>query len=272
MTADIATLPPPEPLHPDIIANLVLAGDLSTMNQGQKVAYYLHRCRELNLDPAEQPFAIVSMKGGKLVLYALKACTDALCRIHKVTRTVISSEVISGLYVVRVRAEVGGRSDEDVGAVAIEGVKGDDLCNAMMKATTKAKRRVVLSLFGIGALDETELETVGEHSTETIEIEAPTTEMEELETEVRRLLADVKILRKEAGMKPVSWKKNLADILGKPWPVHPAQPTVDDYKIVIIGLERQVRELESPEPAPAEVEADEGSDPDGVFEVHGGEG
>ena len=36
----------------------------------------------------------------------------------------------------------------------------DDLANAFMKAETKAKRRVTLSICGLGILDETEIETI----------------------------------------------------------------------------------------------------------------
>ena len=44
--------------------------------------------------------------------------------------------------------------------VPIEGLRGEALSNAMMKATTKAKRRVTLSLCGLGMLDETEVESI----------------------------------------------------------------------------------------------------------------
>lgn len=46
------------------------------------------------------------------------------------------------------------------GAVAIASLKGDGLANALMKAETKAKRRLTLSMCGLGMLDETELETI----------------------------------------------------------------------------------------------------------------
>jgi hypothetical protein len=39
-------------------------------------------------------------------------------------------------------------------------LKGDALANALMKPETKAKRRVTLSIAGLGWLDETELETI----------------------------------------------------------------------------------------------------------------
>ena len=43
-----------------------------------------------------------------------------------------------------------------IGAVSIKGLQGENLANALMKAETKAKRRVTLSLAGLGWLDETE--------------------------------------------------------------------------------------------------------------------
>ena len=42
----------------------------------------------------------------------------------------------------------------------IKGLAGDALVNAKLKAITKAKRRVTLSICGLGFLDETEIETI----------------------------------------------------------------------------------------------------------------
>jgi hypothetical protein len=44
--------------------------------------------------------------------------------------------------------------------VSLANLKGDNLANALMKAETKAKRRVTLSIVWLGWLDETEVETV----------------------------------------------------------------------------------------------------------------
>ena len=66
-----------------------------------------------------------------------------------------------GVFIVTVKARNGkGRTDMAKGAVTITNLKGDALANAMMKAETKAKRRVTLSLCGLGLLDETEIETI----------------------------------------------------------------------------------------------------------------
>ena len=53
-----------------------------------------------------------------------------------------------------------GRTDESTGVVSIGNLKGDFLANACMKAETKAKRRVTLSIVGLGFLDESEAETI----------------------------------------------------------------------------------------------------------------
>jgi len=55
-----------------------------------------------------------------------------------------------------------GRSDESTGAVPIARLQGENLANALMKAETKAKRRVTLSICGLSVLDESELDGVRE--------------------------------------------------------------------------------------------------------------
>jgi hypothetical protein len=53
-----------------------------------------------------------------------------------------------------------GRTDESLGAVSLVGLEGEALANSLMKAETKAKRRVALSICGLGMLDETEVEAI----------------------------------------------------------------------------------------------------------------
>lgn len=61
---------------------------------------------------------------------------------------------------------------------------GEELCNAMMKCVTKAQRRLILSMTGLGMVDESELETmdVEKVSPESSEV-APATEQEDLAAE-----------------------------------------------------------------------------------------
>ena len=124
------------------------------------LAYYRAVCQSLGFDPLSKPFEYLWLNG-KLRLYALRDCADQLRRLHGISITITSRERLGDLYLVTARArDHTGREDESLGAVALGTLKGDALANALMKAETKAKRRVTLSLAGLGWLDETEIVTI----------------------------------------------------------------------------------------------------------------
>lgn len=139
---------------------LVTGGDCSRLTPAQKTAYYVARCEAAGLDPRAQPFAFVRLNG-KEVLYAQKAAADQLAAKHGVRLSILSQATEDGIRIVTVRAEAkDGRVTEEIGALPIKGLTGEALSNALMKTVTKAKRRAVLSLCGLGMLDETEVESI----------------------------------------------------------------------------------------------------------------
>jgi hypothetical protein len=92
---------------------------------------------------------------------SLPTCADQLRRLHGISIYITNRERLGDIYIVTARAkDRTGREDESTGAVALGTLKGDALANALMKCETKAKRRVTLSLAGLGWLDETELDTI----------------------------------------------------------------------------------------------------------------
>lgn len=144
------------------IESLLIKGDLSVLNEAQRVQYYRAVCDSVGLNPLTKPFDYI-MLNGKLTLYAKRDATDQLRKIHAVSIQISSRETIEGVYVVTARAKLpSGREDESTGAVTITGLKGDNLANAFMKAETKSKRRATLSICGLGLLDETEVSTINE--------------------------------------------------------------------------------------------------------------
>lgn len=153
MSNDITTI------DPEIINNLVLKGDMAGLSSQQRVQYYTSMCQNLGIDPLTQPFSIIKLQG-KEILYANKNCTQQLSKVYKIGLEVLRTERIEDVYVVTVRATDGTRYTDEIGAVTIGTIKGDALANALMKASTKAKRRAVLAFCGLGMLDESELETV----------------------------------------------------------------------------------------------------------------
>lgn len=139
---------------------ILIQGDLSKLSVEERVSYYNSTCESLKLNPLTKPFEYIQLNG-KLTLYAKRDATDQLRKVHNVSVKIVSRENIEGVFVVTAQATLpSGRVDESVGAVTINGLKGDVLANALMKCETKAKRRVTLSICGLGLLDETEVETI----------------------------------------------------------------------------------------------------------------
>lgn len=144
----------------DAIEQVLIKGDLKALSPDQRNVYYARLCYEMGLNPLTQPFEYLTLNG-KLVLYAKKACTDQLRSLHKISVVDMDQEERDGLYSVTVKvSNAEGRTDMDIGSVNIGGLKGDARANAIMKASTKAKRRATLSICGLGLLDETEVETI----------------------------------------------------------------------------------------------------------------
>jgi hypothetical protein len=160
MDESTAVTTSPPPLPPEVVEKIVIGGDLATLNAAQRAEYYSAVCRSLGLNPLTKPFEYLTLNG-KLRLYALRDCADQLRRLHGISIYIANRERLNDIYIVTARAkDRQGREDESTGAVTVGHLKGDALANALMKAETKAKRRVTLSIAGLGWLDETELETI----------------------------------------------------------------------------------------------------------------
>jgi hypothetical protein len=154
--SDVATTARPG----DIIEAVVAKGDLARLTPEERTRYYVEVCKSVGLNPLTRPFEYIVLSG-RMVLYARREAADQLRQIHGINLDIVSQQVDGDLLVVHVRArDKTGRTDEDFGAVNIGGLKGEARANAMLKAVTKAKRRVTLSIAGLGWLDETEIEDI----------------------------------------------------------------------------------------------------------------
>jgi hypothetical protein len=145
-----------------VMEKVLLAGDLAKMEPRDRVTYYLQTCESLGMNPMTKPFDLITLNG-KMVLYVNRSGTDQLRKIGNVGIQIIDKgfDKDTGCYVVTARAKLPcGRDDEDMGVVYTVGLKGDPLANAQLKAMTKAKRRVTLSIMGLGWLDESEVSSI----------------------------------------------------------------------------------------------------------------
>lgn len=235
-------------LHEDIVASIVLDGDLSQLNSGQLVAYYYHRCELLNIDPGEKPFELLRLNG-KLKLYCTKAGSAALTRVNQIDVKIIDRDMIDGMCIHTARASLPcGRGNDDVGVVDISGLSGENLANAIMKSATKAKRRAVLALCGQGLVDESELDSIrGAKRVSFGQVERdaralPPAEPEPLCSGKAQPIADACRSKTEEHAKQVGadprhvWRDLLIE-LGFP-AVRPDQLTVDQGKVASATLDR----------------------------------
>lgn len=174
------------------VESALIVGDLSKLTETQRLDYYRQVCASLGLNPLTRPLEYISLKG-RLTLYARKDCTDQLRQLRSVSIEKPDIQFQDDWIIVTVAARLpDGRTDSDLGVVSRKDM-GGDFGNSLMKAITKAKRRVTLSICGLGLLDETEVETIPEAKhvapVNLTPLAAPTTEptVEEVYTERTRL-------------------------------------------------------------------------------------
>jgi hypothetical protein len=141
------------------LEQVIIGGDLSKLSPSQRVQYYRIVCESLGLNPLTKPFDYIVLNG-KLTLYAKKDATDQLRAIKGVSIDDVDLKEVGDNFIVKVKGhDSSGRSDVEIGVVRKSDMQGNT-ANAQMKAVTKAKRRLTLSLCGLGWLDETEVETI----------------------------------------------------------------------------------------------------------------
>lgn len=147
--------------NPDVEAlqSALAEGQLQKLSTPQRLQFLTAICRSTGLNPLTSPFSFITLQG-KMVIYATKSATDQLRKLHNVSVEIVSKEMMGDTLIVTSRASMpSGRRDEDVGAVTCSPkLQGEALALAHMKAITKSKRRVTLSICGLGFLDESEIE------------------------------------------------------------------------------------------------------------------
>lgn len=160
MTEAVAAIQQPEKIDDATMEALVVGGDMSRLTPAQRLQVYRARCDAAGLDPRVQPFEYIVLSG-KLTLYARKAASDQLQSMHGAKVRILARETADDIYSTVIEMTLrDGRSTEEIGCVNVKGLAGDNLANARMKSLTKAKRRAILSLCGLGMIDESELDTV----------------------------------------------------------------------------------------------------------------
>jgi len=143
-----------------LLEKVITSNDLAGLSPLEKVSHIKQVCESLGLNPLTKPIQLIKFQG-KETMYVTKDATEQLRKNNKVSITKIENQMMDGIYIVTAHATTpDGRTDASTGAINIKGLVGENLCNAMLKAETKAKRRVTLSICGLGFIDECEADSI----------------------------------------------------------------------------------------------------------------
>lgn len=159
----------------DQFAELVQTMNVAILTSTQRASFLWHYAKSLGLDPNTKPFDLIPSQTGKLIIYANRAASDQLRQLHKLSieelytgPLLLGTEERKDVWITKVRVkDPEGRSEDHVGAVGIDGLTGESLANAIMKCSTKASRRGTIAFCGLGMLDETEVASIPNLSTDT---------------------------------------------------------------------------------------------------------
>jgi len=152
----------PDDLSIGAMESALALNDFSRLTSADRVRWVGQVCKLVGLNPLTNPIVWMTFQG-KLVPYANKGCAEQLRQIHKISITLGEPKHLAGCYIVTARGTMpDGRFDESTAALPLpDQARGDTMANAIMKCETKAKRRVTLSLCGLGFIpDVSELETM----------------------------------------------------------------------------------------------------------------
>lgn len=148
------------PINGELMQKVIIENDVSKLSAMEKVMYVKSVCQSLGLNPLTKPIQLIKFQG-KEVPYFTKDASEQLRKINQVSIYKLEKETFEGIFTVTAHAKLpDGREDCSTGSVSIAGLKGELLSNAAMKAETKAKRRVTLSICGLGHLDESEIDSI----------------------------------------------------------------------------------------------------------------
>lgn len=171
-------------IDPHILKVVLATGDVTDLNNDELAEYIIAVCESLGVNPLTGPFSVMEVDRGagkRQILYATRDLTDQLRHAKGISITIVSRENLDGVFAVTARAQTPeGRQDEAIGAVSLvkelweydqaakkrvptgrmEPLSPDSRANALMKAETKAKRRVTLSICGLGMSDDSEVDSI----------------------------------------------------------------------------------------------------------------
>lgn len=137
-----------------------LKGDWTNVHINHRIAFVRNLCENLGVPLVMNPFLFISVKG-KTALYAPASAYQMLGAQKGISTEILSREIDKDLqlYEVFVRStSKEGVIKDNMAAVTLKGLSGEDYANAKMKCVTKAERRATKSQLGLPIPDEDDLD------------------------------------------------------------------------------------------------------------------
>lgn len=133
------------------IERVMQYGDMAKMDEATRARFYLAICASVGFNPLTKPLILMKNKSGELIFYAGKGACEQLRKRDRVSVRIISRERDADNFTVIAAASTpDGRVEESMAVVAIKGLTGQALGDAMMKCESKSKIRATLSITGLG--------------------------------------------------------------------------------------------------------------------------
>ena len=156
-----------------LVEKAILDKNFSSVPQAERLQYCKELSKTFGINFMTGPFDFIKVQG-KTKVHANKNCAEQLCAIHGISVDVLSQEMDKAFFIATAKAIApDGRYTVEAGVVSFYFKAKDrsggysyrkmdcnEMVNAKLKAVTKAKRRAVLSLCGVGMMDESELESI----------------------------------------------------------------------------------------------------------------
>lgn len=144
--------------HMAIVEQVVIKGDLAKLTPAERVDFYRAYCESVGLNPVTRPFEYIALQN-KLTLYPKKEACEQLRKAYKISIYKMDEKVkdVAG-HIIITKTAYGetpdGRKDQADGVVTIKKENIAAYADAVMKAETKAKRRLTLSMIGLGFMTD----------------------------------------------------------------------------------------------------------------------
>jgi hypothetical protein len=139
--------------------HVIATNDLGKLAPRQRVGLVLRLCETLGLNVLSRPFEFLVLDG-KVVLYPTKSCTEQLGRLHQISVKKVRQANVGDLHVVEVEGRLpNGTTNFASKYVSLRDSRGNPLAgqklgDAIAKAETGAKRRLILSMVGLAGVPD----------------------------------------------------------------------------------------------------------------------